>query len=126
MCELEDGRTEDLTERLKNYGAHALLFLNISSYSGGTRPWKGKEASQSTSDKLDEIIALDNVDLALLHLGGRGEAICQARSVVMITSKPVPVQVDGEPLLVNPFKLRIDHYNSAAMLTKKRTSCKFI
>ena len=26
-CELEDGRTEDFTERLQNYGAHALLFL---------------------------------------------------------------------------------------------------
>ena len=124
-CELEDGRTEDFTERLQNYGAHALLFLNIKSYSGGTKPWKQKAGTQSTSDNLVEVIAMDNVDLALLNIGGTGESVCQARSVVIETSRAVPVQVDGEPLLVNPFRLKIEYNNSAYMLTKKRSSCKF-
>ena len=124
VCELEHGTREDLTERLKNYGAHAVLFLNINSYSGGTKPWKQKTGTQSTSDKLVEIIALDNVDLALLHMGGTGECLCQARSVELVTTRAVPVQVDGEPVLLNPFRLKIDHYNSAFMLTKKKTFCK--
>ena len=51
-CHLQDGRTEDFTERLQSYGAHALLFLNIKSYSGGTRPWKQKAGVQSTCDNL--------------------------------------------------------------------------
>lgn len=121
-CELEDGRTEDFTERLQNYGAHALLFLNIRSYSGGTKPWKQKAGNQSTSDNLVEVIAMDNVDLALLNIGGTGESVCQARSVMIETSRAVPVQVDGEPLLVNPFRLKIEYNNSACMLTKKRGS----
>ena len=67
---------------------------------------------------------MDNVDLALLNIGGTGESVCQARSVVIETTKAVPIQVDGEPLLVNPFRLKIEYNNSAWMLTKKRTSCK--
>ena len=47
----------------------------------------------------------------------------QAREVEIVTSRAVPVQVDGEPLLINPFKLRLEYFNSAAMLTKKKTSC---
>jgi len=121
-CTLQDGTQRDITERLKNYGAHALLFLNIKSYSGGTRPWKQKSGAQSSGDGLVEVVAMDNVDLALLNLGGTGESVCQARSVEIETWRAVPIQVDGEPLLVNPFKLRLQYFNSAFMLTKKKTS----
>merc|ERR1719445_2818684 len=121
-CTLENGEVWYITDKLKSYGAHALLFLNIKSYSGGTRPWKQRAGHQSTSDNLVEVVAMDNVDLALLNLGGTGEAICQARSVVIETIKAVPIQVDGEPLLVNPFRLKIEYFNSALMLTKKKSS----
>merc|ERR1719312_410891 len=122
ICTLEDGSRKDFTERLTNYGAHALLFLNIKSYSGGTKPWKAKAGAQSSNDGLVEVIAMDNVDLALLNIGGTGEAICQAKKVEIETSRAVPMQVDGEPLLVNPFKMEIEFFNSANMLTKKKTS----
>ena len=74
-CTLSDGSVQDVTEKLKNYGAHALLFLNIKSYSGGTRPWKQRAGVQSAGDGLVEVVAMDNVDLALLNLGGTGESI---------------------------------------------------
>ena len=67
---------------------------------------------------------MDNVDLALLNIGGTGESVCQAKKVEIETSRAVPMQVDGEPLLVNPFKMNIEFFNSANMLTKKKTSCK--
>jgi len=121
-CTLESGEVWDITDKLKSYGAHALLFLNIKSYSGGTKPWKQKAGVQSAGDGLVEVVGLDNVDLALLNLGGTGESICQAKAVEIETSRAVPIQVDGEPLLVNPFKLRLDYFNSASMLTKKKTS----
>ena len=31
-----------------------------------------------------KVIAMDNVDVALLQLGGTGEAVCQARKVLII------------------------------------------
>ena len=74
-CTLSDGSVQDITEKLKNYGTHALLFLNIKSYSGGTRPWKQRAGVQSAGDGLVEVVAMDNVDLALLNLGGTGESI---------------------------------------------------
>ena len=86
-----------------------------------------------------QVIAMDNVDVALLQLGGTGEAVCQARKVEIETTRAVPMQVppsthqdhhldvnqvDGEPLLMNPSTINIEFFNSANMLTKKKTSCK--
>merc|ERR1719356_1790734 len=122
VCTMLDGSKMDVTDRLKNYGAHALLFLNIRSYSGGARPWKTKAGVSSPCDGLVEVIAMDNVDVALLQLGGTGEAVCQARKVEIETTRAVPMQVDGEPLLMNPSTINIEFFNSANMLTKKKTS----
>ena len=87
-----------------------------------------------------QVIAMDNVDVALLQLGGTGEAVCQARKVEIETTRAVPMQVppsshqdhhlgvyqvDGEPLLMNPSTINIEFFNSANMLTKKKTSCKY-
>ena len=52
------------------------------------------------------------------------DMLSQAREVEIETWRAVPVQVDGEPLLVNPFRLTLRYHNSAPMLTKKKTSCK--
>lgn len=122
VCTMADGSKVDVTERLRNYGAHALLFLNIRSYSGGARPWKSKAGLPSPSDGLVEVIAMDNVDVALLQLGGTGEAVCQAKKVEIETTRAVPMQVDGEPLMMNPSNITIEYLNSAIMLTKKKSS----
>ena len=91
---LHNGTEVDVTKQLKDYGAHAILFLNIKNYSGGTRPWKARTGYvASPQDSLIEVIAMDNVDLALLHLGGTGVFICQARSVELSTTRAVPMQV---------------------------------
>jgi len=122
ICTLVDGSKVDYTDRLRNYGAHALLFLNIRSYSGGARPWKAKAMPSSPNDGLVEVIAMDNVDVALLQLGGTGMAVCQAKKVEIETTRAVPMQVDGEPLMINPSIITVEFFNSASMLTKKKTS----
>ena len=40
-----------------------------------------------------------------------------------ITIDGLILQVDGEPLLMNPSTINIEYFNSANMLTKKKTSC---
>ena len=93
-CTLQDGRKVDITKKLKDYGAHSILFLNIKNYSGGTRPWKQKAGyNASPNDGLIEVIALDNIDLALLHIGGSGVFVCQASEVELSTTRAVPMQV---------------------------------
>ena len=126
-CTLSNGNQVDITKTLKDYGAHSILFLNIKNYSGGTRPWKqrgGYTAGQS--DGLIEVIALDNIDLALLHIGGTGVFVCQAREVELSTRRVVPMQVDGEPMLVNPCTLRISQHNRVHILSRKKAACKYI
>lgn len=51
-----DGR--DLTQRIKDLKVHAILFLNIPSYGGGTRPWNKSAGNNSTDDGLIEVIGL--------------------------------------------------------------------
>ena len=55
--------------KLKAYGSHSVLFLNIKSYAGGTRPWNRKNGNQDINDGLIEVVAIDNLDLAILHAG---------------------------------------------------------
>ena len=42
------------------------------------------------------------------------------------TTRAVPMQVDGEPLMMNPSNITIEYLNSAIMLTKKKSSCKLL
>lgn len=122
-CTIRDNSEIDITKRLKDYGAHSILFLNIRNYSSGTRPWKQKSGYvASQNDGLIEVIALDNIDLALLHLGGTGVCLCQAKSVQLITRRAVPMQVDGEPMLVNPCNININFHNKLKILSRKKTT----
>lgn len=127
VVQLEDGSQEDVTDRLKEYGAHAILLLNIKSYSGGTRPWKQKPGGSdaSFSDGLIEVIALDNIDLPLLQIGGTGIPVAQARQVTITTRRAMPMQVDGEPLLVNPCTVTLSLLNTGNMLARNKTSYPF-
>jgi hypothetical protein len=56
----------DLTQRLKDLKVHSLLFLNIPSYGGGTRPWGGNSPvyeTPRTDDRLIEVIGLTTYQL---------------------------------------------------------------
>merc|ERR1711963_856534 len=109
---------EDYTQRLKAYGTHSVLFLNIKSYAGGTRPWNRKNGQQDMSDGLLEVVAIDNLDLAILHAGGSGASVCQCRRAVITTSKPVPMQVDGEPCLMKPCTITISMEEGEAKVAR--------
>lgn len=120
----------DYTHRLKAYGTHSVLFLNIKSYAGGTRPWNNKSkgfGGQDMNDGLLEVVAVDNLDLAILHAGGSGASVCQCKTAVITTTKDVPMQVDGEPCMMKPCKIKIalGDYSSAPpakMLIRNKTA----
>jgi len=120
----------DFTHRLKAYGTHSVLFLNIKSYAGGTRPWNNKSKGfgvQDMNDGLLEVVAIDNLDLAILHAGGSGASVCQCRTAVITTTKDVPMQVDGEPVMMKPCRIEISLGNhssapSANMLVRNKNA----
>jgi hypothetical protein len=88
------------------------------SYAGGTRPWNRKNGAQDMNDGLLEVVAIDNLDLAILHAGGSGASVCQCRTAVITTKKPVPMQVDGEPCLMQPCSIRISMEPNSAKVAK--------
>lgn len=119
----------DYTEMLRAYGTHSVLFLNIKSYAGGTRPWNTKSKGFQPPDMNDgllEVVAVDNLDLAILNIGGTGKSICQCRRATITTSRAVPMQVDGEPCLMKPCTITISQDTNAAktarMLVRNKTA----
>ncbi|XP_035768822.1 diacylglycerol kinase iota-like [Neolamprologus brichardi] len=62
--------------------------------------------------------------VATLQVGGHGERLNQCREVILTTTKPLPVQVDGEPCRLAPSVIHISLRNQANMVqkTKRRTS----
>lgn len=117
----------DMTSRLKELKVHSVLFLNIPSYGGGTRPWPTTATSFSkprTDDGLIEVIGLTTYQLPLLQAGGHGTCIAQCRSARIITSRTIPMQVDGEPCKLLPSIINISFKNRVCMLAKSKSSNK--
>ena len=58
-----DGK--DITAKLREHKVHAVLFLNIPSYGGGTRPWNRAfgQQEQATDDGLIEVVGLTTYQL---------------------------------------------------------------
>ncbi|KAF7992016.1 hypothetical protein HCN44_010836 [Aphidius gifuensis] len=116
----------DITPKLIEHRVHAIVFLNISSYGGGTRPWAPMPDTKepSTDDGLIEVIGLTTFQLPLLQAGGHGTPLAQCSRAVLSTKKTIPMQVDGEACRVLPSIIEMNHLNKATMLTKRRSTRK--
>lgn len=115
-----DGK--DMTPKLRELKVHAIVFLNIPSYGGGTHPWNksGGQFEPSTDDGLIEVVGLTTYQLPLLQAGGHGTCITQCKSAKIVTSKTIPMQVDGEACKLKPSILELSLLNKAVMLAKKK------
>ncbi|XP_039274914.1 eye-specific diacylglycerol kinase-like, partial [Nilaparvata lugens] len=114
-----DGK--DMTPKLKDHKVHAIVFLNIPSYGGGTHPWnRASGGEQSTEDGLIEVVGLTTYQLPLLQAGGHGTSICQCQTAKIVTTKTIPMQVDGEACKLTPSIISMNLLNKAPMLAKRR------
>ncbi|XP_071452810.1 eye-specific diacylglycerol kinase isoform X2 [Hetaerina americana] len=115
-----DGK--DLTPKLKEHKVHAIVFLNIPSYGGGTHPWNRAAGSiePATDDGMMEVIGLTTYQLPLLQAGGHGTCITQCKSAKVVTTKTIPMQVDGEACRLNPSIISMTLLNKASMLAKRK------
>ncbi|XP_029300392.1 diacylglycerol kinase zeta-like isoform X2 [Cottoperca gobio] len=119
----------DLTSKVQDLKLQCLVFLNIPRYCAGTTPWgnPGEHHDfepQRHDDGYIEVIGFTMTSLATLQVGGHGERLNQCREVTLTTTKPLPVQVDGEPCRLAPSVIHISLRNQANMVqkTKQRTS----
>ncbi|CAK6976514.1 diacylglycerol kinase zeta-like isoform X3 [Scomber scombrus] len=119
----------DLTSKVQDLKLQCLVFLNIPRYCAGTTPWGNPSEHhdfepQRHDDGYIEVIGFTMTSLATLQVGGHGERLNQCREVTLTTTKPLPVQVDGEPCRLAPSVIHISLRNQANMIqkTKRRTS----
>ncbi|GBP91906.1 Eye-specific diacylglycerol kinase [Eumeta japonica] len=115
-----DGK--DLTPVLREHRVHAIVFLNIPSYGGGTHPWNksGGAYEPSTEDGLIEVVGLTTYQLPLLQAGGHGTCITQCKTARIVTTKVIPMQVDGEACRLAPSVITLSRLNQAIMLAKRK------
>ncbi|XP_061538748.1 diacylglycerol kinase zeta-like isoform X1 [Phycodurus eques] len=119
----------DLTSKVQDLKLQCLVFLNIPRYCAGTTPWGNPSEHhdfepQRHDDGYIEVIGFTMTSLATLQVGGHGERLNQCREVTLTTTKPLPVQVDGEPCRLAPSVINISLRNQVNMVqkTKRRTS----
>lgn len=95
---------------------------NACSYGGGTHPWNksGGQYEPTTDDGMIEVVGLTTYQLPLLQAGGHGTCIAQCRSAKIITSKTIPMQVDGEACKLKPSIIELTLLNKAVMLAKRK------
>lgn len=117
---------QDMTPKLKEHRVHAIVFLNIASYGGGTHPWGAASGTKepSTDDGMIEVVGLTTYQLPLLQAGGHGTCIAQCSSAKLITTRTIPMQVDGEACRLLPSKIEMKLLNKATMLAKRRNTGK--
>jgi diacylglycerol kinase (ATP) len=57
-------------------------------------------------------------------MGGKGERIAQCSKVRVVTAKPIPMQVDGEPCLLAPSVINLSFHSKVPMLKRdKKVVC---
>ncbi len=51
-----------------------------------------------------------------LQMGGHGDQIAQASKIRIVTEIPLPMQVDGEPVMLHPSEIIIEQKNQTCMI----------
>ncbi|XP_014488535.1 PREDICTED: eye-specific diacylglycerol kinase [Dinoponera quadriceps] len=117
---------QDMTPKLKEHRVHAIVFLNIASYGGGTRPWGAGSGTREPAmdDGLIEVVGLTTYQLPLLQAGGHGTSIAQCSKAKLVTTRTIPMQVDGEACRLLPATITLSLLNKATMLVKRRNTGK--
>ncbi|VDM42445.1 unnamed protein product [Toxocara canis] len=139
----------DYTAMIKVFKFHCILFHNITYYAGGTVPWGNDDDETTRPSSCDgkiEVLGFTTatlasalawpqllfisllaqncsfISMAALQMGGKGERIAQCSHVRITTSKPIPMQVDGEPCLLAPSLISIKFHSKVPMLRREKKS----
>jgi diacylglycerol kinase (ATP) len=52
-----------------------------------------------------------------IRIGVPGDCLSQAKRIRIVTNLPLPMQVDGEPCILQPSEITIELKNQATMIT---------
>ncbi|KAJ7945148.1 Diacylglycerol kinase [Quillaja saponaria] len=106
--------------------SEGLIVLNIGSYMGGVDLWQNEYehddnfSLQSMHDKLLEVVCVCGAwHLGKLQVGlSQARRLAQGKVIRIHSSSPFPVQIDGEPFILQPGCLEITHCGQVFMLRR--------
>ncbi|MED6111339.1 Diacylglycerol kinase 2 [Stylosanthes scabra] len=118
-----DGRDVEIPK-----DTEGLLVLNIGSYMGGVDLWQNDSehdddfSLQSMHDKMLEVVSVCGAwHLGKLQVGlSQARRLAQGKVIKIHSSSSFPVQIDGEPFILQPGSLDITHHDQVFMV--RRTS----
>ncbi|CAF0805496.1 unnamed protein product [Rotaria sordida] len=86
-----------------------------------THPVVDHFKTQDFGDRKIEVIGLSTIQMALIHLGFRGNRIAQCSQVRIELNHPMPVHMDGEPFcLAESFAINITHAGQVMVLRNEK------
>ena len=123
---------QDLNKKLELYmdnkkielpEIESVVVLNIPCWGAGVKPWqlgsghRDFPQSLSFSDGLLEVFCLySSFHIAQMQVGlSEPHRVGQARSVRIVLSESVPMQIDGEPWEQHPADIRLSHHNQVVI-----------
>eukprot|EP00040_Diaphanoeca_grandis_P021553 m.114937 g.114937 ORF g.114937 m.114937 type:complete len:685 (-) comp28384_c1_seq1:197-2251(-) len=126
VIELEcDGR--DYTQMIREKKLVGILFMNIGSHAAGSNPWGTKKKAgrfdrPRFDDKKVEVMGiLSGWTFAKARYNvGHAFRICQCSSAKLTLLKPAPIQMDGEPRMMEAGVVTLGLINQATMLCTRR------
>ena len=81
-------------------------------------------AAPSINDHLIEVVGMTGTSMikAQMKTGvSHAIRICQCKTAVLKTEKPIPVQMDGEPsMLAGPCEIKVERKNQATVLCQAK------
>lgn len=135
----------DFTPQLKKHKVHSVLFANIPSFGAGkqvqyylrqdfndalmmtvillnigTRPWNNGKGEQRMDDGRIEVMGLTTYTLPRLQAGMTATCLTQCTRAKIVTTKTIPMQVDGEASRLNPATIELSFLNQVNMMVKTK------
>ena len=98
---------------LDNYAANYFLCT-------GTRPWNNGKGEQRMDDGRIEVMGLTTYTLPRLQAGMTATCLTQCTRAKIVTTKTIPMQVDGEASRLNPATIELSFLNQVNMMVKTK------